>query len=144
MASKKEEKKKRRNKRKTRTEVSSPVSSDSESSVASSPAPAPPKKQKKQTPAPNDPVSDDESVQLNEGDNTISIPERKPKQDPEKAFEDFYLRSATKEFANDLDKLRSAGDFSDRSVSMLIRSLGQGTKCFTKEERVRIGASLAG
>ncbi|EME40208.1 hypothetical protein DOTSEDRAFT_38192 [Dothistroma septosporum NZE10] len=140
MAPKSEEKRKRRNKRKTRTEVSSSSSSDSESSAAS---PAAAKKQKGESSAQTEPISDVDDVRLNEGDNAITVRERNPKQDPEKPFEEFYLQSATKEFANDLDKLRSAGDFNDRSVSMLIRSLRQGTKCFSKDERVRIATSLA-
>lgn len=53
------------------------------------------------------------------------------------------MRQATKEFANDLDKLRSAGDFNDRSVSMLVDALKQGTRCFGEEERARAGRALA-
>ena len=59
--------------------------------------------------------------------------------DPEQAFEDFYLTQATKEFANDLDKLRSAGDFKDSSVPILIDALKQGKACFSKTEREKIG-----
>ena len=64
--------------------------------------------------------------------------ERRPV-DSEKAFEDFYLKQATKEFANDIDKLRSAPDFNERHVPVLIRALRQGTACFSREERVRVG-----
>jgi len=65
--------------------------------------------------------------------------------DPEQAFEDFYLRQATTEFANDLDKLRAAGDFDGtKSVPMLIGALRQGTACFGKGERVRIGRANGG
>ena len=49
------------------------------------------------------------------------------------------MKQATKEFANDLDKLRSAGDFNERSVPILIAALKQGTVCFSGEERVKIG-----
>ena len=61
----------------------------------------------------------------------------------EQAFNDFYLRQATKEFANDLDKLRSASDFNARSVPMLVGALKQGGACFTKEERARVGVAMA-
>lgn len=64
-------------------------------------------------------------------------------QDPEKSFEDFYLRQATREFANDLDKLRSAGDFNERSIPLLISALKQGTACFSRDERRRIGEMVA-
>lgn len=59
--------------------------------------------------------------------------------DPEKAFEDFYLKQATREFANDIDKLRSAPDFNERHVPVLIQALRQGTGCFSREERVKVG-----
>lgn len=63
---------------------------------------------------------------------------------PELAFEDFYLRQATNEFANDLDKLRSAGDFNARSVALLVRALKQGSACFRPDERARIGGAGGG
>lgn len=67
---------------------------------------------------------------------------RKQVQNPELEFEAFYLRQATKELANDLDKLRSASDFRDNSVSMLVDALKQGTACFSQGERVRIGSAV--
>lgn len=60
---------------------------------------------------------------------------------PEQAFEEFYLQQATKEFANDLDKLRSTPDFNERSVPILIAALKQGGACFGVEERRKIGAA---
>ncbi|KAK0260370.1 hypothetical protein LTR01_004773 [Friedmanniomyces endolithicus] len=64
---------------------------------------------------------------------------------PEQAFEDFYLRQATKEFANDLNKLRAANDFhGTESIALLVRALRQGTACFGVEERVRVGEACAG
>ena len=59
---------------------------------------------------------------------------------PEEAYDEFYLRQATKEFANDLDKLRSASDFRAGSVDVLVKALGQGRACFTADERRRVGA----
>jgi len=68
----------------------------------------------------------------------------KKRVNPEQSFEDFYLRQATKEFANDLDKLRSASDFNARSVPLLVQALKQGTACFGREERVRVGNAAEG
>ena len=57
----------------------------------------------------------------------------------QQTFEDFYLRQLTVEFANDLDKLRSAPDFKpDRSVPLLVRALQQGVDCFSVEDRARV------
>ena len=61
--------------------------------------------------------------------------------DAEQAFQDFYLRQATKEFANDLEKLRNASDFNARSVPVLIDALRQGTACLSKDERAKVGAA---
>ncbi|KAI9691213.1 MAG: cell separation during budding [Bathelium mastoideum] len=57
----------------------------------------------------------------------------------EEAFKKFYLRKVTEELAEDLDKARSASDFSERSLPILIEALQQGVKTFSKEERIRIG-----
>jgi ribosome assembly protein 3 len=65
---------------------------------------------------------------------------KRPRKNTEQAFEDFYLQQVTKEFANDLDKLRSASDFrAAKSVPLLIAALKQGTACFGKDERVKVG-----
>jgi len=61
---------------------------------------------------------------------------RQTRQDPEQAFEAFYLKQSTKEFAEDLEKLRTANDFrGQRSVELLVGALKQGTATFPKEER---------
>ncbi|TKA66982.1 hypothetical protein B0A49_07156 [Cryomyces minteri] len=59
--------------------------------------------------------------------------------DAEEAFQQFYLRQVTAEFAEDLDKIRAAGDFSDRALPVLVGALRQGTACFSAEERRRVG-----
>ena len=61
---------------------------------------------------------------------------------PEQAFDDFYLKQATMEFANDLDKLRSAPDFNERSLPLLIEALKQGKACFGMEERSKVSGAL--
>jgi len=43
-----------------------------------------------------------------------------------------------KELEDDLDKVRSAGDFSDTSLPVLINALQQGEAIFTDEEKKRI------
>ena len=68
-------------------------------------------------------------------------PQKQKPRDPEQAFEDFYLKQATIEFANDIDKLRSAPDFNEKNVPILIRALRQGTACFGEEERRKIGVA---
>ena len=64
-------------------------------------------------------------------------------QTAEEAFTSFYLRQMTTEFAEDLDKIRSAGDFDNKSISMLVAALQQGRSCFTKDERLSVGRSIA-
>ena len=51
------------------------------------------------------------------------------------AFEELYLQRMTTEFADDLDTLRQADDFTDASVPMLIAALKQGTDIFSVEEK---------
>ena len=53
------------------------------------------------------------------------------------SFEALYLRQATAEFADELDRLRGAADFSDRSVPMLVEALRQGAARFSEAERRR-------
>jgi ribosome assembly protein 3 len=42
------------------------------------------------------------------------------------------------ELQDDLDKVRSAGDFSEASLPLLIRALQQGEALFSDEEKKRI------
>jgi ribosome assembly protein 3 len=53
-------------------------------------------------------------------------------------FMAFYLQQATKEFAEDLDKVRSAGDFKGDALPMLVKSLQQGTALFSPTDQDRI------
>lgn len=53
-------------------------------------------------------------------------------------FESFYLQQATKEFAEDLDKIRGADDFKNDAVPMLVHALRQGTTTFAPAEQARI------
>ena len=63
----------------------------------------------------------------------MAVAESEPKD-----FESLYLQQATREFADDLDKLRKAGDFTDHSVPILIDALRQGAKLFTEEEKRKL------
>ncbi|ORY60712.1 ribosome-assembly protein 3-domain-containing protein, partial [Pseudomassariella vexata] len=53
-------------------------------------------------------------------------------------FTSFYLQQATKEFAEDLDKVRNADDFKGDALPMLIKGLQQGTALFSKADQQRI------
>lgn len=64
-------------------------------------------------------------------------------QDADEAFQNFYLRQATQEFANDLDKLRTANDFSEQSIPLLVAALNQGSACFSPGDRARVGQAGA-
>ncbi|KAI0097449.1 ribosome-assembly protein 3-domain-containing protein [Nemania sp. FL0031] len=53
-------------------------------------------------------------------------------------FTSYYLQQSTKEFAEDLDKIRSADDFKGDALPMLIKSLRQGTSMFSAGDQKRI------
>lgn len=54
------------------------------------------------------------------------------------AFTRFYMQRVTVEFADDLDRIRGAGDFQDTTLTTLIDALQQGTSIFSIEEQRRI------
>ncbi|KAI1340675.1 ribosome-assembly protein 3-domain-containing protein [Xylariaceae sp. FL0016] len=53
-------------------------------------------------------------------------------------FTSYYLQQSTKEFAEDLDKIRSADDFKADALPMLIKSLQQGTSMFSTADQERV------
>ena len=53
-------------------------------------------------------------------------------------FTSFYLQQATQEFAEDLDKARTADDFKGDALPMLIKALQQGTALFAPADQRRI------
>ncbi len=57
---------------------------------------------------------------------------------PDEDFESYYIKRVTAEFADDIDKLRSAPDFSEQSVPVLIQALKQGSKGFGEEEKEKV------
>lgn len=54
------------------------------------------------------------------------------------AFAGYYMQQATKEFAEDLDKIRTADDFKGDALPLLINSLRQGTSMFTPADQKRV------
>ncbi|KAL1846252.1 hypothetical protein Daus18300_014306 [Diaporthe australafricana] len=54
------------------------------------------------------------------------------------AFTSFYLQQATKEFAEDLDKIRNADDFKSEAIPTLVSALSQGTAMFSPADQRRI------
>lgn len=59
-------------------------------------------------------------------------------------FTSFYLQQATKEFAEDLDKVRTADDFKGDALPMLIKALQQGTALFSPADQKRITGTRKG
>lgn len=55
-----------------------------------------------------------------------------------KDFESFYLQQVTAEFADDLDRLRNANDFTEKSVPILIEALKQTANTYSDEEKQRV------
>lgn len=54
------------------------------------------------------------------------------------AFTQLYTRQAAEEFAEDLDRVRRAEDFSDAAVPLLIAALQQGAGLFSMDEQRRL------
>ncbi|KAM7221541.1 ribosome assembly protein 3, partial [Rhypophila decipiens] len=53
-------------------------------------------------------------------------------------FTSYYLQRVTKEFAEDLDKIRNADDFKNDAFPLLISALQQGSALFSPDEQRRI------
>ncbi|KAI4228251.1 MAG: hypothetical protein L6R36_001754 [Xanthoria steineri] len=53
-------------------------------------------------------------------------------------FESFYLQQVTAEFADDLDKLRDASDFTDKSMPVLIEALKDTARTYSEEEKEEV------
>lgn len=116
------------------------MSSDSSSSEDESPHPSQSDAKDNSAPTAVDDETMNEADDVPSADESVALPPTKQQPlSPEQAFEEFYLRQATKEFSNDLDKLRSAPDFKESSVPILIEALRQGTACFSADERRKVG-----
>lgn len=66
----------------------------------------------------------------------------KPMTDDEASavFTKYYMHRATAEFADDLDRIRSADDFKDDALLVLVNALRQGMSLFSTEEQRRVVA----
>ena len=64
------------------------------------------------------------------------------KQPASSDFESFYLQQVTTEFADDLDKIRNANDFGEKSLPMLVAALKQGVGMYSEEERRKVMGTL--
>lgn len=53
-------------------------------------------------------------------------------------FAAYYLQQATKELAEDLDKVRTADDFKNDAIPLLVHALQQGTVMFSAKEKRKI------
>ncbi|KAI4105525.1 MAG: hypothetical protein LQ339_003367 [Xanthoria mediterranea] len=53
-------------------------------------------------------------------------------------FEGFYLQQVTAEFADDLDKLRNASDFTDKSMPVLIEALKDTARTYSEKEKEEV------
>lgn len=53
----------------------------------------------------------------------------------EETFESYFLKQMTAEFADDIDKIRNAPDFSEKSVPILVDALKQCAGNFSEEEK---------
>ncbi|KAI9830611.1 MAG: hypothetical protein M1838_005783, partial [Thelocarpon superellum] len=62
----------------------------------------------------------------------------------EAAFQKYYLRKVTAEYADDIDTLRSADDFTDASLLVLVNALQQGSSIFSLQEKRQVLAGRTG
>ncbi|KAF8250076.1 hypothetical protein K440DRAFT_640245 [Wilcoxina mikolae CBS 423.85] len=62
--------------------------------------------------------------------------------DAEAKFEEYYMRLVTEEFGDDLNELRMAPDFTDKSLPMLVLALRQGVNIYSAEDKRIVLASL--
>ncbi|KAK0724817.1 ribosome-assembly protein 3-domain-containing protein [Lasiosphaeris hirsuta] len=67
----------------------------------------------------------------------------KSNQEVASEFASYYLQRITKEFAEDLDKMRSADDFRNEAMQVLVGALQQGISMFSPEDQRRVVESAA-
>jgi ribosome assembly protein 3 len=71
--------------------------------------------------------------------------EAPPKIQPESAdlanVKAYYMQRLVKEFAEDLDAVRTADDFSDSSLPVLLQALQKGVSTFSEHEVQRLAAA---
>ncbi|CAF9923373.1 MAG: hypothetical protein ALECFALPRED_002367 [Alectoria fallacina] len=95
-------------------------------------------KSKKPKPEPKSPSPATSSPEIAESEESKSQAETliaKSSPPPKEDFESYYLKRVTAEFADDIDRLRNAPDFNEKSVPVLIEALKGGSKGFSEEEK---------
>ncbi|KAL2057530.1 hypothetical protein ABVK25_001914 [Lepraria finkii] len=90
------------------------------------------------SPSPNESESPSEEASQPEAQSAEDSPETKSAPNPKESFESYYLRRVTTAFADDIDKIRNAPDFTSKSIPVLIQALKQGAHSYTPEEQTRI------
>jgi ribosome assembly protein 3 len=60
---------------------------------------------------------------------------KKPDSEVRAEFEQYYLQRATRELAEDLDKVRTADDFKNDAISILVHALKQGAEMWDLEDK---------
>ncbi|CAF9907521.1 hypothetical protein IMSHALPRED_005555 [Imshaugia aleurites] len=88
--------------------------------------------------SPSPPTSSPKIAKSEEPQSPTEIPTENSSAQPTEDFESYYIKRVTAEFADDIDKLRNAPDFSEKSVPVLIQALQQGSKGFSEEEKERV------
>ncbi|KAL8862508.1 MAG: hypothetical protein Q9178_001006 [Gyalolechia marmorata] len=96
-------------------------------------------KSKKPEPTATEPAGDIESAPEPAEPSLPSRPEKleSTNKAEETDFETFYLKQITAEFADDLDKLRNANDFNEKSMPILIDALKSAARTYSEEEKNR-------
>ncbi|KAL8693989.1 MAG: hypothetical protein Q9218_001288 [Villophora microphyllina] len=73
-----------------------------------------------------------------EASHAVTVEEKSLENSVETSFESFYLKQITAEFADDLDKLRNAPDFSEKSVPVLVDALKATARNYNEEEKAKV------
>ncbi|KAI4244930.1 MAG: hypothetical protein L6R40_002836 [Gallowayella cf. fulva] len=98
-------------------------------------------KSRKSKPAPTEMASDPQATKTPPKPSEPVLPayteekSESAKSPDETDFEAFYLQQVTTEFADDLDKLRNASDFNEKSLPILIDALKSTARTYSVEEK---------
>lgn len=102
------------------------------------PAMAKSKKPKPEPKSPSPATSSRATTKSEEPVSPAEDPTAEASPPPKEDFESYYIKRVTAEFADDIDKLRNAPDFSEESVPVLIQALKQGSKGFSDEDKEKV------
>ncbi|KAL8956615.1 MAG: hypothetical protein Q9183_006263, partial [Haloplaca sp. 2 TL-2023] len=99
-------------------------------------------KSKKRKPAATEPV--DKTDPIPQASDTSKTPveigeQQVASSEPEETdFETFYLKQVTAEFADDLDRLRNANDFNEKSLPILVDALKGTAGTYSEKDKVKV------